>query len=360
MEARADEVEAQVNALDALVGTGEGEGLTETLAGLQTEVADLQAAVSEQDATLSMHETEIEQVSDETAALRVDVNANEAGIVANVADIAANTGAASTHATSIAATQVSLTSNTASIATNAATLAVVTGDYLTSTEQAALQAGIDGNTASLATHAADVATNAAGIATNAADIASIGADYLTSAEQGLLQNDIIQNTVDIDAVAGEVDDIQADYLPWIDDVSTFVDADTASGVVSVSGADLEVDQQISGERLQFRNCGSTYTCTPTACLALCQSNGERMAFTDEVLAWASEGQGHCAWMWMLERDANAQASQPVMAYPMYSNRTTTGCGPTNTGDVPRLAGYSRPGDGWSSTSTYDCACATLN
>ncbi len=61
-------------------------------------------------------------------------------------------------------------------------------------------------------------------------------------------------------------------------------------------------------------------------------------------------------------DSN-QKAYPVAAYPMFSNRTSSGCGPQNTGDIPRLAGYSTfNGDesNWSQTNTYDCACSSLN
>ncbi len=213
-----------------------------------------------------------------------------------------------------------------------------------SEETAALRSNVNDNEAGISANVTDIAannsaaatnatsigatqvsltTNTVGIATNTATLAVVTGDYLTSAEQILLQNDTIQNTADIDSVA--------------------------------------VDQHLYTKRLQFHQCGGTsYNCTPMECLALCQANGERMAFTDEVLARASEGQNLCSFHWMIERTANGQDSFPVSAYPMYSNRTTSGCGPLNTGDVPRLGGYWKPSNDWASTSTYNCACATLN
>jgi hypothetical protein len=92
-----------------------------------------------------------------------------------------------------------------------------------------------------------------------------------------------------------------------------------------------------------------------ACLALCQANGERMATTGEALAWASKGQNSCAYMWMIDPSS---PYNPMRGYPMYSNRTTPGCGSTHTGDVPRLEGLGAAT--WDSTSEYNCGCSTLN
>jgi len=378
LTSRLDAVETQVDALDVLVGGGEGEGLTEALAALQEDITDLQEDVSGQATDLGMQAEEIHQLSDEIAELRSDVNANDVDIATNASDIAAvtadyltsvdqaalqaeiddNESGVNGNSTGFAALTAAVAGNTTSISTTNATLAVVTGDYLTSTEQAALQLDI-------ATNATDIATNAADITANSGALSGVTSDYLTSTEQSALQGGIDANLVSVQSVQTDVTSIQTDYLPWIDGVSTYLDANTSLGVVSVSGANLVVDNQIYGESLAFRECNNTaYDCTPLECLALCQANGERMAFTDEVLAWASEGQDSCAWKWMLERNANASETFPVRAYPMYFNRTTnSGCGAQNTGDVPRLGGYSDEGASmstWNSTATYDCACASLN
>ena len=49
---------------------------------------------------------------------------------------------------------------------------------------------------------------------------------------------------------------------------------------------------------------------------------------------------------------------PVAAYPMYFNRTTSGCGPSNTGDVPRWGGPPAAAANWDVATTWDCACSS--
>ena len=183
------------------------------------------------------------------------------------------------------------------------------------------------NASAITTNASGVATNVGAITTNASDIAANAADLL---------------------------DIANNYLPELDDLFTYVSTDTTAATIDIVGATLDAEQ-IYGASVRFRDCGGSYTCTPMACKDLCIANGERMAFIDEVYAWASAGQDSCAWAWMLDRN---DMSGPTAGFPMYFNRTTGGCGVTNTGDVPRIIGPSPAA--WSSATTWDCACATVN
>ena len=138
---------------------------------------------------------------------------------------------------------------------------------------------------------------------------------------------------------------------------------TVGGNASVGG-NLAVDGRVTapsfqggdirGMNLLFTNCSGRYQCTPKMCLELCIANGMRMATSDEVYAWASQGKDHCEYMWMLN---SAYMGKVYHAFPMYTNRTTPDCGTLNTGNIPRLEGTGV--DGWDSTARYNCACAGI-
>jgi len=378
---RLDTIEAN---LQVLLGSEETVEITATLSTLQEQMDGLSLGVEEHEQDLYILTEEIHQLSDEIAALRMDVNAHEGDIAGHSAAIADNTDSTTTNANAIAAieadyltstTQASLqatidantttnaalnsavngntsaiTANTNAIAINTAAVASIASDYLTSAEQSSLQAGIDANTTS--------------VAANTTALTTISGDYLTSAEQSSLQAAIDANTTSVAANTADVGTIQSSYLPWIDDVSTYLDADITNNKVTVLAADLEVEDHVYGKTFSRQRCGgTTYNCTPTECQSLCQAIGGRMAFMEEALAWASAGNNQCAWMWMLEDTPSTnRRAYPIAAYPMFNNRTSSGCGPLNTGDVPRLAGYNTfSGDdsNWSLTNTYDCACSSL-
>ena len=127
-----------------------------------------------------------------------------------------------------------------------------------------------------------------------------------------------------------------------------------TGNVKVSG-DVTVGGYIKGSTIRARICnGKAYQCTIKACLALCQSYGERVATKAELFAFASGGGNLCRALWMLD----ATLMQPRTGYPMYKNMTSGGCGPANTGDVPRLV-LSSTTHTWASTTLADCACHGL-
>jgi len=290
--------------LDTLVIGGEGDGLTVMINAVQDDV---------------------DGIAGDVAGNTTDISANADGISANADGISANADGISANADGISANSGALSANSSAITSNTDAITALVADYLTSTDLAVLQGEIAVNTAAI------VASNTT-ISANASDVAAI----------------------------------TADYLPWIDDVSTYLDADTTNAKIEIAGAGLDVDNgistgmQFSGKSVNFRTCtGGTYSCTPTACMSLCQSNDERMAFVDEIYAWASLGQSRCAYAWMLQWDAAAGVAELAKGYPMYNNRTTSGCGTTNTGNVPRIEGFSAVGASWNATSTYDCACATI-
>ena len=160
---------------------------------------------------------------------------------------------------------------------------------------------------------------------------------------------------DIDSNTTAIDDIDTTHIGDLADLFRYLTVDTDSNTITISGADVHFAQKFYGNNLTFRNCGDTYSCTPRECLDLCADHGERMAFVDEVYAFASEKRHRCAHMWMLDRN---NLDQPVSGYPMYANRTTSGCGRRNTGDIPRIEALSV--DNWDSTREFDCACATIN
>ena len=111
---------------------------------------------------------------------------------------------------------------------------------------------------------------------------------------------------------------------------------------------------IRGNNLFFTDCGGRYLCTPMMCLEKCIGLGLRMATVDEVYAWASQGKNHCKYMWMLN---SATMGKVYRGYPMYTNRTKSGCGTLNTGDIPRIEGGGV--FNWNEDKTYNCACAGI-
>ncbi len=120
-------------------------------------------------------------------------------------------------------------------------------------------------------------------------------------------------------------------------------------------AKLDVNGSIRGNNLHFLKCGGVlYHCTPRMCLDLCIKKGLRMATYDEVYAWASTGKDHCAYMWMLH---SQHPDKVFRSFPMYNNRTSSGCGRINTGNIPRMAAVGV--FDWNSTHKYNCACAGI-
>jgi hypothetical protein len=132
---------------------------------------------------------------------------------------------------------------------------------------------------------------------------------------------------------------------------------TVTGNVTVTGTttvgSLVTTGTIKGETINFRNCGSSYTCSPQQCLALCISNGERMAFAEEVLAYAAAGRDYCGYSWMLDSANNGGLRS---GYPMYS-LGSGGCGGFVSFPHPRIVAFAS--DTWTSASRWDCACSTL-
>lgn len=115
---------------------------------------------------------------------------------------------------------------------------------------------------------------------------------------------------------------------------------------------IKKGDEIVGNHLRFLECGGRYLCSPRDCLAKCIALKMRMATYSEVYAWASGGKDHCAYMWMLHPEKKL-----VRAYPMYSNRTATGCGELNTGNIPRMLGNET--HNWNSATKANCACSSL-
>jgi hypothetical protein len=119
---------------------------------------------------------------------------------------------------------------------------------------------------------------------------------------------------------------------------------------------LKKDGEIVGNHLKFEQCGGRYACTPRACLARCIELKMRMATYSEVYAWASGGRDHCAYMWMLHPPTKHGL---VRTYPMYSNTTKSGCGPINTGILPRMVSPENSYSWNESKVKADCACSSL-
>lgn len=242
----------------------------------------------------------------------------------------------------------------------------------TAAATADLGATVTGLEATVATHGFDLADQAVELTSQRADLDALAADVVdlentvgfhdaaivglqgdvTSAQSDLaaLQSQVDQNTVDLAA-------IQTNLVPPVEDLLVYLSADTSTDTVSLTAGDLAVDGRVLSDNLSFRRCGGYYQCTPLLCLAECQANGERMATTDEVLAWASRGQDRCEYLWMLDRN---NPLVPVRSFPMYTNQVNQGCGALNTGNEPRLAVGPILATGWDDpTSNSNCACAAL-
>ncbi|MBF0364127.1 MAG: hypothetical protein HQK50_01065 [Oligoflexia bacterium] len=112
-------------------------------------------------------------------------------------------------------------------------------------------------------------------------------------------------------------------------------------------------------------CGNLlYNCTPKECLQHCLSQKQRMVTVDDLLKWAAKGKNYCNAMWAI-----SGSQELINGYPMFINRTTSGCGEINTGDVPRIVrlgvSYNWEGNEKLANGTFattigksDCACIT--
>jgi hypothetical protein len=146
------------------------------------------------------------------------------------------------------------------------------------------------------------------------------------------------------------------------DDALFIDENGNVGIGTTEPSEkLEVNGNLkvtgtgSLQHLKFLECGGRYRCTPKDCLAKCIGLGMRMATYTEVYAWASGGNDHCAWMWMLH-----SVQGLVRAFPMYHNYTVPGqCGRVGTGDIPRMEGFAKAKGSWNSNEKYNCACSSL-
>ncbi|MBF0313248.1 MAG: hypothetical protein HQK50_05640 [Oligoflexia bacterium] len=112
----------------------------------------------------------------------------------------------------------------------------------------------------------------------------------------------------------------------------------------------------------FRCNNILYNCTPKECLQHCLSQHKRMVTIDDLLKWAAKGQDYCNGMWAL-----TGLNDLISGFPMFRNRTTSGCGEINTGDVPRIIGIGvnfdwegrqklSNGDVTTTRNKSDCAC----
>ncbi|MBN2799975.1 MAG: hypothetical protein JXX28_12585 [Deltaproteobacteria bacterium] len=392
------EVEAlrdQLQTLDQLVGNGE-DGLTELLTSLRTDVDANGASITGLDTDLSAAETRLDAhqlaldglssadgaldarlsaveadylTATEGAVLRASGVANAQAIATIDADYltsadrdllqqgaATNAAAIAANGSAIAANAAAITTNGDAIGANAAAI-TADGDAIGANAAAITANGdaIDANAGAITANGATLTAHAASIATLDAGLGEVAADYLTSADRTALQTTLDEHTRWIEGVA-------ADYLPDLDALFTYLATDTDTDTLSLTGASLAVDGEVQSETLRlegnslhFLQCaGGGYSCTPKQCLDLCRSRGERMATTDQVFAGASRGYEACAHMWMLDPGNPANVT---LAYPMFHNTTSSGCGPTNTGEVPRLVvSGAYP---WNSASTYNCACSSM-
>ncbi|MFH1466228.1 MAG: hypothetical protein ABIO70_17720 [Pseudomonadota bacterium] len=332
-----DDLQVQITSLEETVAAlaAQVSGLDEIASGLDSLPGELdvidavldehEASLGRLDAGLDDARADIAANADAIATLRIDVDANRAELealpdgYASLEALADLRGFAESNRTDIDA---------------------ISGTYATLTALAALQAEVD---------------------THAGDLAIVQADYLTSADRTAFEAALDDLVVDYE-LAG----LQG-HLPDLDGLFTLLEVDSAAALLTldadldVTGAasvseTLEVADNITGENLVFRQCdGGTYLCTPMECLQECIDHGERMATEDELYAYASAGLNHCGYVWHLD---SANLDYPVRGYPMYSNRTTSGCGSTGTGDIPRIVGKSV--GTWADTTSVDCACATIN
>ncbi len=373
----------EFEALGAQVATNEESLLAQadTVAVNSDELAKNTATLLEHNDRLNVHSADIGRNADAALVNAEGVLVNSGAIAANSDAIAAAQDGMFT-AEQGAALQAGLDAHTVRIDGNQDAIGLIALDYLTSADRTALQGQLDSLSTAIGTVAADYLTSADRTALQgqldslSASIGAVASDYLTSADRVAVQTQLDSQGArleavsadyltsadyatlesSIDGVSADVAVIQSNYLPDLDALLPFLSADPDTSTVSVNGADFSVDGHVYGQKLSFRQCdGGGYSCTPQACVDLCQANGERMAFVDEVLAYASEGNDQCRWGWMLDADT---PNVPVAAFPMFSNRTAPGCGATNTGNVPRLGGGIRQGTGWDDTQTYDCTCAS--
>ena len=77
-----------------------------------------------------------------------------------------------------------------------------------------------------------------------------------------------------------------------------------------------------------------------------------MATLAEMYAHASSKANICAWMWVLD---NNNIGKVAAGYPMYHHTTSGGCGPVNTGNIPRVVGLFANLE-WTDTRKWDCGC----
>lgn len=81
------------------------------------------------------------------------------------------------------------------------------------------------------------------------------------------------------------------------------------------------------------NPTGNYESSALDCEQVCAENDERLATIEESFWFAKNASDNCSTMWHY---ADNSAQLVLSGYPMYSNRTTSGCGPLNTGDVSRF------------------------
>lgn len=122
------------------------------------------------------------------------------------------------------------------------------------------------------------------------------------------------------------------------------------GVGKYPEAKLDVNGEVRAIGFFVINTG--YKSTPLQCVDECAKKGGRMATVPEMYAFASGKNQACSYLWVLD-DLNI--GMVASGYPMYRNLTGDGCGPINTGEVPRVVGLTR-NQSWSSKTGYDCGC----
>ena len=121
-------------------------------------------------------------------------------------------------------------------------------------------------------------------------------------------------------------------------------------------ATLDVNWSIRADSIHFLTKDWVhYNSTPLQCVDVCTAGWWRMATSSEVYAYASAKMSSCGYVWMID-DKNM--NKVARWYPMYINRTTSGCGNLNTGNVPRLEWY-LDNQSWSSTWKMNCACSWI-
>ena len=274
------------------------------------------------------------EASDAALLLQQSITTNEGLISTNTTNIGSNTTLITDNAGSIGSNAQSIATNASSILNNGQSIQTLTGivdghtTQLTTVEgeistnsddidaletsvqenldatvvnEGAIQTNIDGiatNVDALAVHGADILTNQTDIlgnATSIQDLSDVVGTNITNIENN--NTSIATNAENIVLIDDRISVLEDDYVPDLDDLFSTVTVDGVN--IEIAGS-LDVSSYIHGSTVRFRNCGSTYTCTPKQCLALCQANGERMATANEVLAYASSGNQACAHMWMVD------------------------------------------------------------